>query len=507
MSVSLDIVPLSDVLEVYGEPDSSSAYSLSGHISVTLEPSAFSFLESRRTANVLLESLELTFEGQTEIITPATSYSALRLCSITRQLAPEQGIELSNDGHEDATEPCRWNVVFNLPIPGWLPGSSTNGPEDVGTTYTLYATAKVVDIDTRESTWFSTLCSPFRSRRWTSEAAKPIVLKRLLQPPSSSQPIIYQNSFSVHYKVVNPEKENAIPAEVMEKLRIVVSVPSFCNMADPHVPLNIRFQAPGLAQEHAEGLKLKGFGVDIVQLETYRSRPSTHYTTRFPVPGPSMQPPEMYLRTCHPLGYGVESGLWTGSSEKDTAMERTFSLLPDSERYYRFESDNYIFKADDPETYYTLQSKISFCHFGARDGNDRWAGKPYIRPSQSGALFSVRHEAQLVLDCEYDLGEGKIATETLNITVPVRFAEFPALLPSRPASPALQLNSATPIMLPMSTAYALPVYSQLFYSNGDTKMDPTPLPLYSPRRSELPSYTEKEDEFGSESQPLLSTAY
>jgi hypothetical protein len=38
-----------------------------------------------------------------------------------------------------------------------------------------------------------------------------------------------------------------------------------------------------------------------------------------------------------------------------------------------------------------------------------------------------------------------------------------------------------PALVPYAYA-ALPVYSQLFYSNGDRK-DPMPLPLYTPRES------------------------
>ncbi len=43
------------------------------------------------------------------------------------------------------------------------------------------------------------------------------------------------------------------------------------------------------------------------------------------------------------------------------------------------------------------------------------------------------------------------------------------------------------MQMPTSTPYtqtsALPAYSQLFDSNGDRKLDPTPLPLYTSRES------------------------
>lgn len=86
-------------------PSPSSAYSLSGHISISLS-SPFSLFESRRTARLLLQSISLTFEGQSEVFTPNTGYSSLRLCAVTRELAPSVPIQLSNQGHEDSSEPC-----------------------------------------------------------------------------------------------------------------------------------------------------------------------------------------------------------------------------------------------------------------------------------------------------------------------------------------------------------------------------------------------------------------
>lgn len=122
MSVSLSIHPSTDRLHMYGEPNaayvltvsvlssthrvSSSAYSLSGHISISISPST-SFLNRRRTAHYLLQSLSLTFDGQTEIFSPIIGYSAVRLCSATRELiASEDPLELTNEGQEDFEGKC-----------------------------------------------------------------------------------------------------------------------------------------------------------------------------------------------------------------------------------------------------------------------------------------------------------------------------------------------------------------------------------------------------------------
>lgn len=90
----------------------SSAYSLSGHVSISVS-SSYSIFERRRTARFLLQSVSLTFEGQSEVITPKIGYAAVRMCSITRELAPEDPVELNNEGHEDDDEPCTRSLPFS----------------------------------------------------------------------------------------------------------------------------------------------------------------------------------------------------------------------------------------------------------------------------------------------------------------------------------------------------------------------------------------------------------
>lgn len=125
MSLSISIHPVSQFLDMYGEPDAksvfrlsfslenllrhtftSTAYSLSGVVTVSVA-SPYSLFERRRTARMLLQSLSLTFEGQSEIFTHDTDYSALRLCSVTRELAPAQPMEFTNEGHEEDSNPCK----------------------------------------------------------------------------------------------------------------------------------------------------------------------------------------------------------------------------------------------------------------------------------------------------------------------------------------------------------------------------------------------------------------
>ena len=119
----------------------------------------------------------------------------------------------------------------------------------------------------------------------------------------------------------------------------------------------------------------------------------------------------------------------------------------------------------------------------------------------------------MTLHCTYDLGGGdhpERVAECLRFHVPLRFVRVPpsprhASRSSSPASVVGHVRSASassaetlvdfpehPLQSP-PYASALPAYSQLYYANGDRKIDYTiPLPLYTPRVQ-------------SEAQPLLSS--
>lgn len=125
MALSIAVHPLSPTLDMYGESDSryglfaldlislnlihafsSAAYSLSGHVSISVS-SSHSLFNHRSTVRLLLQSLSLTFEGQSEVYTPCTGYSSLRLCSVTREFGPSKPTELSS---EDSGETCTFPI-------------------------------------------------------------------------------------------------------------------------------------------------------------------------------------------------------------------------------------------------------------------------------------------------------------------------------------------------------------------------------------------------------------
>lgn len=260
----------------------SSAYSLSGHVSISLSSSSSIFGGRRRSVRLLLQSLIITFEGQSEVITRELGYAPLRLCSLTCDLAPSEPIGLTNEGHEDSDQPCTWNVLFNLVVPGWLPATSAFGDvleEQAGTRYTLFATAKFVVLDDNsDKTWsLSTICSVFRPRTRTVHAEKcAVTLRRFINPPSipfSPTSLFHMSNYAICAK---PEHCNAardpsfIPLDILSKIQVIASAPDYISTEDSSLPFVIRLRTAHLEDAECKRLRVTEFCLDVKQTEKYR---------------------------------------------------------------------------------------------------------------------------------------------------------------------------------------------------------------------------------------------
>lgn len=243
------------------------------------------FFERRRTARLILRSLLVTFEGQTELVAEETGYAAIRLCSISQEIAPGEPVELSNEGHEESDKPCTWNVVFNLTIPGWLPATDVFSDSDcteAGTRYALYATAKFESLEDGPSrSWFSTLCTPFRQSTRTLKAPRyPIRLNRFTSPSacassstSSFPPINFSVTPEVHHRDETNSGASQIPLNVLSNLRIMASVPEHISVEDNSLPLTLRFSPNKLSDAESRRLRISQFSVNLEQSERYRYAP------------------------------------------------------------------------------------------------------------------------------------------------------------------------------------------------------------------------------------------
>ena len=254
----------------------SSAYSLSGHVSITLRPSKF-----RRTpARYLLQSLVITFDGQTELVAPDTGYTPYRVCSVTKELAPQNPLfELNNESFEGSGKPCVWNVTFDLAIPGWLPSSNLEESENapIATRYALHATATFASPEQTPSTSYfacftsslsrSFFPSLFPSPRTVRAKRCDIDIARVMAPTNSPIPFV---AYAVDSNLNDEGMAGNIPLDVLSKIAITASVPEYVDMENNSFELRLRMRACGLDPLHCERLRLNNFTVDINQVETYR---------------------------------------------------------------------------------------------------------------------------------------------------------------------------------------------------------------------------------------------
>lgn len=256
-----------------------STFSLSGHVSVSLTSHSSLFVRRRPTTRILLQSLTITFEGQSETLSRATGYTPIRLCSITRELLPIEPVDISNEGHEDGDKPCLWNVVFDIPVPGWLPTTSVYGDASLqaaGTSYALYATATFVDMNNGYSSFsFANICGSVRSHTRTVDARRhPIALRRFVEPqPRSSSSTSQMSVYFVDARrAPDPEGSSgrSIPGDVLSKIQVVASIASATAMDETSVPFIIRIRGKDLDDSERKRLRITEFSVDVEQVEVYR---------------------------------------------------------------------------------------------------------------------------------------------------------------------------------------------------------------------------------------------
>ncbi|EGN95559.1 hypothetical protein SERLA73DRAFT_154934 [Serpula lacrymans var. lacrymans S7.3] len=509
MPVSIDIQPYSSSLDMLGEPDSSSSFSLSGHISISLTSSLSIFQRRRAATRLLLQSLTVTFEGQSEVITSDIGYTPLRLCSITRELVNGEPVDLSNEGHEESDKPCSWNVVFDIQVPGWLPETAVygdSGSEEAGTRYALYATATFLNIDdaSSRSFSFSTLCSPFRVRTRIVDAPRcPITINRFTEAPadiSSSTSLFPMSTFSIdtqpEYTAARPSR--SMPVEILDKLEVLASVPSSVSVEESSVPFTLRLRAKDLDDSHRERLRMTEFVVNIEQVESYRSTLKRDHIQRYHLPPLSEQPPNLPLRHQHTIHTLYDVGLLTSAKRVKTS-NRAFSLmgLEESGRYQVYGDGRIFLQGENAEenatedSWFLLETNVPIAPPAAE--HDVESGHYHIQhASTSSPLFTVKHQMHVALRCTYDMPDGQgPVSERLQFTLPMSFVR---VAPSpRPAIPEVEeepgLRESTTLKRSAPYACTLPAYSQLFDANGDRKIDySVPLPLYEPPTNPSSSY-------------------
>lgn len=213
------------------------------------------------------------------MLSPGTGYAPIRLCSVTRELLPSHPVDLSNEGREDSDKPCLWNVVFDIPVHGWLPTTSVYGDASLqatGTSYALYATATFVEINEGHSSFsFATICGSVRSRIRTVDAHScPIVLRRFVEPQPGSSSSRFPMSVYIVDARRAPDSEDSsprsFPGDVLEKIQVVASIPGATAMDETSIPFILRVRGENLDDSERRQLRITEFSVNVEQAEVYR---------------------------------------------------------------------------------------------------------------------------------------------------------------------------------------------------------------------------------------------
>jgi len=212
-------------------------------------------------------------------VTPGTGYTPYRICSVTKELAPQNPLfELNNESFEDSSKPCVWNVVFDLAIPGWLPSSTFEDNENapIAIRYALHATATFVSPEQAPSTsYFACFASPvtcsffpslFPSTRTVRAKRCDVEIARVMAPTS---PIPFV-AYTIDSNLSGEGIAGKIPSDVLSKIAITASVPEYVDMENDSFELRLRMRTCGLEPLHCKRLRLTNFMVNVHQFEKYR---------------------------------------------------------------------------------------------------------------------------------------------------------------------------------------------------------------------------------------------
>jgi len=229
-----------------------------------------------------------------------------------------------------------------------------------------------------------------------------------------------------------------------------------------------------------------------------RIRPSQSYKRRCPLPSLEQQPPKKPLLDPASIASIYDVGLFHIVNYADY-QSRSFVLASHQSDQFRIEESATLIFADSDErsSWFTLESELPFIKKAVID--DDWDIITALRPSTSTPLFVVHHELTVSITCSYTFPDtGEVSVERLNFTVTPSFGHIapPPPMPILPPSisPDGEARNGSVPNLPVVGVYApvLPIYSQLYDTNGDVKIDySVPLPLYTGRQEDLTSGSQR----------------
>ncbi|KAG8748682.1 hypothetical protein FRC10_000073 [Ceratobasidium sp. 414] len=483
MPLTLEIVPSAPWVNMFGAPDASTNYSLSGHLTLALEtPTPASPLPAgtyEKPETVHLSSLELVFEGKAEMVSSQAGYDGFRICRITKQLVPQgRRIVLTTeaDPHHQAgssgTLFHQWEVLFDLQLPGWLPPTTECGEEGGGTSYALHATACFADSEKCSSWSLSSLYNLVRAKQPPVEANRvQIEVTRHRSPPFnpalelSSEPDAPLFPPVDHPATTIIRRANSdIPIDLLRSLDIVVTAPQHIGCEEKRVPVSVRVRSTVPGSSNLGTLRLDDFEIGLDQSEKFR--PMLHYINTFPVPPQSEQPPHEPLLSPHPWHSLYALGLVVRHDSAVAWTRYTHLIAGDRVRFKPslggLELNDEWAKMDttvsiDPTT---------------RKSHPKPKGARQLVPTVFTPYMRVKHEIRVGLSLTYIPPEGAAdrtpIRQMAHATVPLSFTVTSLWSPSGSSS---ESSSPTSSQSVSSSAPYLPAYSQLFHDNGERRED------------------------------------
>lgn len=502
--------------------NSRTAYSLSGHVVITLTNPASLFEPRPRAQTIQVSSIALTFEGANESICPDTGYRGVRLCRLEKELIVPEPIVLT--GKPDGIT-TRWSILFDLAIPGWLPPSA-EFPEQSLTAYALYATAKYAFVDADGSTSSSSSsappkkCSPWgisslyaltgRNRPKSTSAPKcPITIRRLRTPPCNPRSWEHPNTAEFDSHHLSPEltvpTTSEIPLDLLRTVELVLDVPQFVGTREGHVPMSVRIRSKHDNPAQSSQLSVQEFDVEVQQVERFWSKACTRYADMFPMAPQEEQPPNVPLLSPHTLHQIATLGLAV-AREKTLYTTRTIPLVPTQSVHFRLAPTRGGVSLD--REWAKMDINVPVLKEAANeDGEEvteedgveldedrryeRMARRLMVATEMDAPFYRIRHEVKVNVQIAYQPADGSAPiVETLQAVAPLRFAHLASPYSTSAFSPEVSPSASTSSLTSTSTASAsappnLPAYSQLFHENGERKELDNELgwlPAYSPKR-------------------------
>ncbi|KAH9928546.1 uncharacterized protein BXZ73DRAFT_48447 [Epithele typhae] len=491
----IEVLPF-DSVDMYGAPNKSSAYSLSGQIVVTLTPPSGFFGDAPAAdEHLLLDSLVVAFEGQSELVHTHTGYSACRLHESSQELITSP-IEIRHSWTQGSSrDPARWFILFSVALPGWLPATSSTPFGDGShlepeVSYHLSAVAKYHDAKPNSS-WRSAYYGSAHAVVQVARAkSTPVKINRYSLPPSTRH---VGDEFpdtmfpSIEYACSITENSRCtIPRDIIKKLELRTSVPEHISVDAESFPLLIKLRPGEMSMEERRRLRLPGFTLLATQNETLRASTSSAFAAAWPIPPAASQPPHRPLTRQRADSGDYECGMIC-SPPADATVFPSYSLHPTGfTGKYEFnerEAECASFADprfdDDDDVWVRLRINVPIRSLFVSDPEcPRSAHQrlPVLRPTTNGPLRSVSHALDLALTVVYDHPDGPVVDE-LRLVIPLSFVRVPRVCAPRTSSGSANVTSP----LGAHMAQALPPYHALFYANGTQKEDPMPLPRYTPK--------------------------